>query len=190
MAYSNKMIKEDHLLACTTRMSEIFGAQLPSGPESCDSSPSGRHDLDHPSHLVHRGNPDTHPRGCPTIHLSKSTLILRRRPPACSPFFIPSVRLICLALGERIIPPFRRLSIDCREDFLAFATPDSHPDEPRRDGRERAYRLTPTRFFRRLSRALTRLSDTPLNGESSPRRFGFLKVLRSQRAARVVWYRS
>jgi len=31
LAYSNKMIKEDHLLACTTRMLEILVAPVPQG---------------------------------------------------------------------------------------------------------------------------------------------------------------
>jgi hypothetical protein len=70
--HSNKMIKEDHLLACTTRMLEIQIA-LPSSKISRERDILKSNDLDRlDNHCCTQQFPGTHPRGYPTIHLSKS----------------------------------------------------------------------------------------------------------------------
>ena len=58
--YSNKMIK-DHLLACTTKMFEIFkNDEVKNSIAICLSASNNKAS-------------SSHPRGCPTIHLSKSS---------------------------------------------------------------------------------------------------------------------
>jgi len=75
MAYSNKMIKEDHLLACTTRMSEFSSSRR---------SPTGANSHGRPTTWIRPGRLSTTrrsghtPSRLPTIHLSKSSTFLRR----------------------------------------------------------------------------------------------------------------
>jgi hypothetical protein len=66
------MIKEDHLLACTTRMLEIQIAP-PSLSSSRERDTLESNDLDRlDNYCCTQQLLDTHPRGYPTIHLSKS----------------------------------------------------------------------------------------------------------------------
>ncbi len=67
------MIKEDHLLACTTKMFEILVAPSPSSAGQARRL-NVKDDLDRPNRSSTPELPDTHPRGHPTIHLSKSKL--------------------------------------------------------------------------------------------------------------------
>jgi hypothetical protein len=72
MAYSNKMIKEDHLLACTTRMLEIqarAGHPTPALLQVPVDRPLGFH----PNYRVHPAFGHT-PSRLPTIHLSKNMI--------------------------------------------------------------------------------------------------------------------
>jgi hypothetical protein len=69
MAYSNKMIKEDHLLACTTRMLEIQARA--DHPEPIQPIPVDRPLGFHPNYRVHPAFGHT-PSRLPTIHLSKN----------------------------------------------------------------------------------------------------------------------
>jgi hypothetical protein len=58
--FSKKMIKEDHYLACTTRMFEIFGAPLHKLGQTLACKDD---DLDRPNNPVQNGLSGTHPRG-------------------------------------------------------------------------------------------------------------------------------
>src|SRR3982751_3308116 len=70
MAYSNKMIKEDHSLACTTRMLEIQARAVhPLGRSLTVERPLGFH----PDYRVHPASGHTSSR-LPTIHLSKNLI--------------------------------------------------------------------------------------------------------------------
>ena len=69
MAYSNKMIKEDHLLACTTRMSEISNRRV--------HNRSQKPCCDHtfwilPGPLQYTETSEPTSSRLPTIHLSKN----------------------------------------------------------------------------------------------------------------------
>jgi hypothetical protein len=113
------MIKEDHLLACTTKMFEILAC---ASPPARANPRQQSHDLDRPDRSSTPELPDPHPRGYPTIHLSKSTsnpyadfssatdltantggnFRYRRRVPR---------------LGRRILASRSRVSTGVREDF-------------------------------------------------------------------------
>src|SRR5438270_8018752 len=105
--FSKKMIKEDHYLACTTKMFEIV-LRLP-GPDF--SKLRRRLGSSRPRRTPALLN--THPRGYPTIHLSKSLVAnavgnLRyqhrdSRFQAGAP-----------ATGRRILSSFGLLSMQCR----------------------------------------------------------------------------
>src|SRR5687768_8318883 len=73
MAYSNKMIKEDHLLACTTRMSEIF-VRLPDPPPGKPSDKTARRLGFRPNHASTPAPSDTHPRGFRLFTCQRATL--------------------------------------------------------------------------------------------------------------------
>jgi hypothetical protein len=76
MAYSNKMIKEDHLLACTTRMSEIF-VRLSDPPPGKPGGKTARRLGFRPNNPVQSGLSDTHPRGFRLFTCQRASLIRR-----------------------------------------------------------------------------------------------------------------
>ena len=118
MAYSNKMIKEDHLLACTTRMLEIQArADHPQ-----DRSPAVERPLGfHPNYRVHPAFGHT-PSRLPTIHLSKNLIntaanqLRFRRRASLAPRRLVAV---AFAQGRRILASPPMLSTGVAKNFFS-----------------------------------------------------------------------
>ena len=103
-----KLIKEDHF-ACTTKMSEFFKVHSGACVSRSWNKPGSRPDRSSTPDPL-----DTHPRGHPTIHLSKSTLTMMPQTLTCRrrrDFHLTSVR----REGDNIVAT---QSVNwCRENF-------------------------------------------------------------------------
>src|SRR5207248_9399241 len=97
---------------------------------SCANLREKADDLDSPGPLSTPSDLRTHPRGCPTIHLSKSidTDAIGRFRGRCRDSLsgsLPDVRQRPVR-GGGILSSLPPLSTGCCEDFSAFAQPDVH----------------------------------------------------------------
>jgi hypothetical protein len=142
------MIKEDHLLACTTRMFEIQIA-LPFLRLSREREPRKSNDLDRSdNYCCTQQFLSTHPRGCPTIHLSKSLL----QQSASNNFrrlrrVFPTIPFRCSRVGEantivRFLPvngsfrfSFRRLCVALPSGYdVTWTPPKQQPSDDKISG--------------------------------------------------------